>query len=482
MPDPITPYPPSNPGSGNQSQIQQEQQNDFLGPVNGALGGLPVAEKTQNYFVTYKGAGGTGPEIIDQTAIFITNLIDYKGNISKPSEDYDSLYNLIQNFEVGKNVIIRNNLGSKNNSQIEGKQKITNIGRQETILFSQTGSSQGANIDELNFVKDFDDDEIPSFLFWLNKGATSLSTGVNTITNYNTPFLEPDSIAAAVVPISGEYQVEDLTTGPASNIQYVVMNVWAQFLNYNNFQVNGFIRLMKDGVEINESPFTILPRPTSTTPQVLEVSTNFQVSKSDLDNSDFKINISIGSSLSLGFINFRAQFQSPQISFPNATEDYWFNNSGNNLWLTASQELSLNYEQTQNSQNIMDVIEPGFNFSPPSSFIVKPGDKIRFEYNPETEYTIYEVIEPIQDIDGRLKLRLNTLVPGTVNLNNFVLHRVNSNNPTYIIVDVKKNDLVPNTEEFEGILLPEYPTQELKDNLENILLNLKEKGILSNEN
>ena len=150
MPDPITPYPPSDPGGSTQTQIQQEQQNDFLGPVNGALGGLPVAEKNQSYFVTYKGAGGTGPEIIDQTAVFITNLIDFNGNISKPSEDYNSLYNLIQNFEIGKNIIVRNNLGSETNNQIEGKQLITGIGRQETILFSQTGSSQGANIDELN--------------------------------------------------------------------------------------------------------------------------------------------------------------------------------------------------------------------------------------------------------------------------------------------------------------------------------------------
>ena len=51
--------------------IEQEQLNNFLGPVNGALGGLPVAERNQSYFMQYFiGAGGTGPEIIDANSLF----------------------------------------------------------------------------------------------------------------------------------------------------------------------------------------------------------------------------------------------------------------------------------------------------------------------------------------------------------------------------------------------------------------------------
>ena len=116
--------------------LEQEQLNNFLGPVNGALGGLPVVERTSEYFVVYESAGGTGPEIIDETAIFITYLVDENGNVSKPSEDYDSLNNLLQNFEVGKNIIIRNGVASAVNGQIAGKQKVTAIGRQSPLLYS----------------------------------------------------------------------------------------------------------------------------------------------------------------------------------------------------------------------------------------------------------------------------------------------------------------------------------------------------------
>ena len=73
------------------TSLEQEQLNNFLGPVNGALGGLPVAERTSEYFAVYTGAGGTGPEIIDQTAVFISYLVDAKGNLSKPSTEYSSL-------------------------------------------------------------------------------------------------------------------------------------------------------------------------------------------------------------------------------------------------------------------------------------------------------------------------------------------------------------------------------------------------------
>ena len=79
-------------------------------------------------------------------------------------------------------------------------------------------------------------------------------------------------------------------------------------------------------------------------------------------------------------------------------------------------------------------VEDGFNFSPViTPFNPRPGDRIRFGYNKNNDYTIYEVIEPAGDVDGRLKLRLNTTVPTSVNLNNFVLHRVDSRDPAYII-------------------------------------------------
>ena len=151
--------------------LEQEQLNNFLGPINGALGGLPVAERTSEYFAVFTGAGGTGPEIIDETAVFISYLVDAKGNLSKPSTEYVSLENLIQNFEVGSSVILRNDTPSATSGNIFGKQKITAIGRQVPLLYSATGFGDDDHVDELNFDSDLNQSNIPNMLGNMTKGS-----------------------------------------------------------------------------------------------------------------------------------------------------------------------------------------------------------------------------------------------------------------------------------------------------------------------
>ena len=64
-----------------------------------------------------------------------------------------------------------------------------------------------------------------------------------------------------------------------------------------------------------------------------------------------------------------------------------------------------------------------------------------------------------------------------------MLHRINSNDPAYIILNVAKNASMGNTQNFNGVILPEYPTKKLKDNLDNIIIDLKSRGIITdNEN
>ena len=499
MPDPLIPSnpdgppsAPSNPETAILSGIEQEQLNNFLGPVNGALGGLPVAERNQSYFAVFTGAGGTGPEIINQTAMFITYIVDENGNVSKPSEDYDSLYNLIQNFEVGKNAIVRNDAPTALNGNIAGGHLITAVGRQESILYSQTGSSAGANVNKLFFNNIGTITNIPRFTFWLNKGIKQLdpSPEVNSIISYNPAFEEPESTVATVDNSEGTYTVVDLTSPPGNEIIYVRFSITMRLANSTQgTSTGGVLRLMKDGVLFSETPFSLPQTIDVGNPSRTTVTHIDQLLKSELSNGEFSVQIAVqeGADVKMEYCNFKGYDQFPNTSQPivdTNADDFWKNNNGNNLWVTASEALSLNYQNVQNSQNVLDEIEPGFNFSPVEvPFIVQAGDRIRFEYSETLDYTIYEIIEPSVDADGRLKLRLNTLIPNSINLNNFVLHRINTNDPAYIILNVKKNNLVGNTQNFNGVILPKYPTKRLKDNLDNILLDLKSRGIITdNEN
>jgi hypothetical protein len=492
--------PPSSPQSNVNTSIEQQQLNNFLGPVNGALGGLPVAERNQDYFIVFQQAGGTGPEIIDQTAYFITYLVDSNGNVSKPSEDSVALNNTFQNFEVGRNAIVRNDASTALNGELIGKKLITAIGRQQPILYSQTGSSVNANITSLDFNSDLNQSDTPRFLGNMTRGTYNPTVSTFQVINgFNTPTLDPDGGAAnwdqgAGAGNTGSY---DITSAGIGDIDFITFNITAGFRNdspTNSYDVT--LRIRRDETVIASKTYTIPVNNndpfigdtgdgylnTSTDPLTISQISGFL--NSGNPSYDLQIKFENNAVTYADFIQFTVNNQSPEPTFPAPGTPFWENNSGNNLWLTASAELSANYGRIFNSQDVLDVVETGFNFSPVETpFIVRVGDRIRFEYNKTTEYFVYEVKEPSEDEEGLLRVKLNTTVPTTVNLNNFVLHRVNSNDPAYIILDVKKNDSVGDTQNFNGVILPEFPTKKLKDNLDNIIIGLKERGIITdNEN
>lgn len=498
MAGPSTPIPTQ--GSNNTIiSIEQEQLNNFLGPVNGALGGLPVAERNQSYFIVFQQAGGTGPEIINETAYFITYLVDENGNVSKPSDDYISLENLIQNFEIGRNAVVRNDAATAVNSQLVGNKRISGVGNQEPIIYSQTGSTSGANINILNFNSELNSVTTPRMEGTMVRGIYSPTSGVSTfqtVTSYNTPVSLPQAPAATFDNTAGTYTVSSANIGDTNSMFFEVsiglrLTPQGPAVGNNTTGTQSrdvTIRIKRDSTVIGTKTYTIQGSNVSGESSVFNFESDPLVvgQLSGFFNSGdpvYTIEIQFEDTVyaTADFIQFRIINQSPEPSNPPVLGNYWANNSGNSFWLTASAELSTNYGAVQNSQNVLDQIEPGFNFSPITvPFNVIPGDRIRFEYNKETDYTIYEVIEPGGDIDGRLKLRLNALIPTSINLDNFVLHRINSNNPAYIILDVQK---VGSPENFNGVILPEYPTKKLKDNLDNIIINLKERGIITdNEN
>jgi hypothetical protein len=60
-------------------------------------------------------------------------------------------------------------------------------------------------------------------------------------------------------------------------------------------------------------------------------------------------------------------------------------------------------------------------------------------------------------------------------LDHFVLYRI-INDGTYVVLDVNK---VQTGNSFTGIIQPEYISQTLKDNYNNIIQNLTQEGLIS---
>ncbi len=483
--------------------------------TSGVLGGLPVAEQTQDYFITFQQSGGTGPEIIGETAYFITYLVKSDGTVSKPAEGGVASLDLRQNFPVGKNVNVRINQGTALNSKLGGEQTVSAIGRQQPILFTQTGyisssfvtSStnfrfRGPNtppgVTDPNIIPDY-----RGFMKKDNQYPDTLETGVITFDSIPTP---PSSSAAVFDTTDGTYtltpkeELQVLNVEIIINLKYIDPDYPLRTPNVLTAEFS--VELDNNGT-YSEIAFGAIDLPKPSQAQFADNNNNIPseqltilttLSGNELKNfgNDPKIRIKSlteKDNIRLTGIQFRVSFQIPsaQTNLELPASQLWSTGSGlvGAQWLTASNALSLNYGETQDYSGMEELIKANeFNVSPiQTPFKLRKGDRIRFEYDKTKDFCIYDVIPPNCDDDGLLKIKVNKYPPSNTILNNFIIHRTDINDPLYIILNVNKDETVDNFQSFSGLILPKYPSKELIDNLDNILIDLKERGIvMDNEN
>jgi hypothetical protein len=185
-----------------EQQIAQEQANHFLGPVNGALGGLSVAEKNQEFFLLFKDITSTTPEIINQSAWNIEWLVNSNGEVANPNDNGVANSNIIQNFEIGEQVVTLVANATGINAQLLGEHTITGVGTLKNILYSQTGipSSSfdtgsvvfvepgGAPAESANPVPNVLGSMIRSSPFTFSDGAFTTIDGYTLQTQTDNPF------------------------------------------------------------------------------------------------------------------------------------------------------------------------------------------------------------------------------------------------------------------------------------------------------
>lgn len=449
--------------------------------LSGVLGGLPVAEQTQDYFLVFKGVGGTGPEIIDNTAYFVQYIVDSDGNVSKPSKDSLPRLNLLQNFSTGKNVIVRIDNASGINTQLDGEHLVTGVGVQQPILYTQYGFLSSSYTESISFItQDGVAAGSPVVVndilgTMIKTNFTFNSSDLTTINNYNSIPISPIE-GANFNSSSGYYHV---TASDLNNIDIINFKISCNITNPDKNTITVGIGLYAGISPIGE-------------PNIFSIPGNTGISKTftfSLDpywyssNQYFYIKAAVqdGYDAEFSLLKFEIPTTSPN---PPARSQTFFWSTGSHTditWLTASSYLSLNYGNIQQTTGFQGT-GGSFGLSPiKNTFIPQLGDRIRFEYNPNKDYYIYEVISPDSDAEGNLKLKLNSPIPPNTIIDNFVLHRVDNTSIKYIILNVAKDSIIDNPENpFTGIILPKYPSEKLQRNLENILSKLKQDGIIEN--
>lgn len=188
-PDPNQLYTIADVETALQEQAQQDAQislDEIQFPglsIRGVLGGLPVAEKNQEYFAVIFEAVDTSPEIIDQTQFKITYLCDSELNVSKPSQDTISLINTVQNFERQKKARVRVDQGTVLNNQLGGLHQITAVGSLEPICGTQIGQGPLSYVTTMSFKQEGQlgpvlSIPIEGYYQWLNKTTGFQNKGI----------------------------------------------------------------------------------------------------------------------------------------------------------------------------------------------------------------------------------------------------------------------------------------------------------------
>jgi hypothetical protein len=493
-------------------------------PVQGSFGGLPVAERNSTYIAYFQSIGGTGPEIIDQSAYFISYLIDEKGNISNPLNNEISLENLYQNFEIGKSAVASLELPTTNNSQLNGEYKITGIGSIEPIVYTGTGSeimsyittmsfnSSGTNItnnivsnfglanikdtsqtnwtfntfDPVTFdtsvitpipsVLTFDNNITASFIEGENEGGTrvklefyiaaNISLQINqSINRFEIGLFKNNvKIARCFLQRTGT----PLANGHENNKIETFLD--GGFINDPNISIDGVPQTFLDvqgGLSINEQ----FPNGEGTAYIRFNINLGYSIVAGD--EFDLRIRRIDGSGGGLNVFGGEvktSQEYTPSISIQQGSY-FWSTGSNNNIghtWLTASNELSVYYGS--NFKQISPNASLDFGYSPISKpFKINPGDNFRFEYNVNRYYKVVEV----DDLTPPIKIKVVPKITGNVNLNHFLVYRLEKNGK-YVILDIAKNlGSTPG-----GILKPKYLPKSFEDNYDNVLGILRDKGIL----
>jgi hypothetical protein len=474
-------------------------QGDFNTPTidNSGYGSLSAAEKNQTYFAYFSSVGGTGPEIIDQTAYFIKYLIDAQGNVVAPQPNSIDILNMLQNFEAGRIVNVTSLEGTTLFTTLLGTKQTTGVGRIQPILITETGSGRT--------------DYINTMSFSAGPGGVGLDSAYNyafSATKAASAFISNTSFATLdfgnVSSNSGSnynnstyiYTFPNNTTSQGTQVTFrTTLRVTSAFSGPNQSGRSNYIKIqIQKSVDggANYSPLELTDGTYTRLRQFNDGDTeNVSAQTKPLNfNAGDKIRVqySVDSSGTANQLRILAANNNASTLFTNTqtytstnfiTSPFWtigtYTTASNDFTvITASLGLT-GLNQSQYTQ-VTPAASTAFGFSNITlPFTPQPGDFIRFEYDPSNVHTIYE---NTITTDGNLALKVVPPVPSGSILDHFCLYRVNPNAGNQIILDVPKPTGTTG-QPLTGFIKPQYMSKELEDNFTTIIQKLAVEGLLT---
>ena len=446
-----------------------------------SYGRTPVIESTTPYFCVFSYISGFSPEHNQADAIVISYIVDEEGNIITP--DSQIALPLIQQsfpaesqFEIS---ITNGNIGG-DEAKLTGTHKVLKPGaRLEPIVFSYTAATYLNPVfnigSKLQFETDPDLDTYDTRATNTNQSITSLAIGSKTVLQFGTEtkddagyFSNPVYTFGAdteqPVRFTGTFTIEG--DGPANPYGSTPGIIQVRF------------ELATDGGSFDPAYTTTIASKqisfSNYIPTTFTVASGYS-NRSSGDAVRAVVEV-VDTTWDLTFTNSLLNVISLESgsSYVTTGSDGYFFNTGSAspvTVLTGSAGLSAKYGSY--FSGISGSAAQGFN-AVNLPFTVEVGDEVKFNNDETKSFLITKVITPEENNLGRLYLTLNKPMNKAVNKDFFAIRRyVDTSNMILMRIDK-----VVSSGGKGGILYPKYPSPRLKSNYEQIISDLKTKGIL----
>jgi hypothetical protein len=475
----------------------------------GTYGKLPTVESLKTHIAYCDWIGGWPPERENASAMNVLYLIKADGTVVIPNTSKDSLSIMQQTFQTGERVFIstkNSNISSTNpyRTVIRGGSHI------EPILYTQSGSAPNANFSGSILLQDVDltNGTISADKSQDYRGDYGLFTHISDFNPLNLPLTSitnQNNVPISTDPLFGKgYTVQSITITEGCNLTFT-----PQFVVYNYPIYPGLtfkISLYKSTTTPGLSTFIASTTSTGTpiNSQVQLYNTSFTVPNADLEvNIIYYIQIQItslgslfanfptgGSVTIFGSSIFLKVAQYPTFITPFSSSGYntiWgYGNPSTHPYIITSSKQQLT-DYFENPEVIMKSVDgSGFN-NIQLPWSIKIGDEFKFEGREDFAYMVKNIFGPAESGSGRIfqtgsiEVHFNANLPVSAsttvfNLDHFLIRRYVDDAAQNVITGFR-----PAGSTGPYLIKPEFVVPELNKSIDEVILDLTQKGLIGNE-
>jgi len=466
----------------------------------GTYGKLPTIESLKTMVAYCDWIGGWPPERENASAIHVQYLIKSDGTVIIPNTSENSLADIKGTFESGENLFITTKTVSSGQPQ-QSRKVLRGGTRIEPVLYNQSGSIPGGSF--VNSITLTDNNVTGSVVsdFQARLGAASYTSNELNVGAFNDVLFSRilNSGSAATLSSVGSYLRYQGTTGLINEGVSLQLSASLQVTDTNLgngvFQdsYNGYVQ------------FAIVRRRSGVTTILTQNSPSIKITQ---DYQPINLSISIPfngvqngdefyvrgyANRSNIYVEYNSTFNIYQTPIPNSSiliSNLWISSSasttaqiqsatsgtfGNYLLYTTSSALANYYDNPTVYQQ--DIANSGFNpIVIPWS--IEYGDEFRFEGREDRVYQIKQaaVVNGAGLAKPLLVVEINQPVPtsGSVNFDQFLIRRY-VDDASQVLME----GFAPINSQGPYIVRPEYVAPELNKSVDQFILDLTQKGLIS---